>query len=187
MGTVLNTYQPQISHVRFWFLLRFLPAIWVLLYSQTSFKVFETSECFLSYTNNNMHILATETEEQAVYFGHLIHPSYSILPPIHKKLTVTLSSKQFSFSTSLSNVFSVYVVINPTLLRTLLLGWCSNVEIPVGGALVQNTGTFSINLIQLMRSDGHGFKMEWVLLEWHLGNLTCIYRTQKDKTTHKKL
>ena len=48
--------------------------------------VLETSECFLSNTNNNMHILAIETEEQAVYFGHLIHPSYSILPASHKKL-----------------------------------------------------------------------------------------------------
>ena len=28
--------------------------------------VLETLECFLSNTNNNMHILATETEEQAV-------------------------------------------------------------------------------------------------------------------------
>ena len=45
--------------------------------------VLETSECFLSNTNNTMHILVTE--EQAVYFGHLIHPSYSILPPSHKK------------------------------------------------------------------------------------------------------
>ena len=36
------------------------------------FTVLETFECFLSNTNNNMHILATETEEQAVYFGHLI-------------------------------------------------------------------------------------------------------------------
>jgi hypothetical protein len=43
--------------------------------------VLETLECLLSNTNNNMHILATETEEQAVYFGNLIHPSYSILPP----------------------------------------------------------------------------------------------------------
>ena len=34
-----------------------------------------------------MHILATETEEQVVYFGQLIHPSYSVLPPSHKKLT----------------------------------------------------------------------------------------------------
>ena len=33
-----------------------------------------------------MHILETETEEQAVYFRHLVHPSYSILPPSHKKL-----------------------------------------------------------------------------------------------------
>ena len=33
--------------------------------------VLETSECFLSNTNNNMHILATETEELAVYSGHL--------------------------------------------------------------------------------------------------------------------
>ena len=48
--------------------------------------VLETLECFLSNSNNNMHILATETEEQAVYFGQLIHPSYSILPPSHKKL-----------------------------------------------------------------------------------------------------
>jgi hypothetical protein len=32
--------------------------------------VSETSEYFLSNTNN-MHILATETEEQAVYSGHL--------------------------------------------------------------------------------------------------------------------
>jgi hypothetical protein len=33
--------------------------------------VLETSECFLSNTNNNMHIFATGTEEQAVYSGHL--------------------------------------------------------------------------------------------------------------------
>ena len=49
--------------------------------------VLETLECFLSNTNNTLHILATETEEQAVYFGQLIHPSYSILPPSNKKLT----------------------------------------------------------------------------------------------------
>jgi hypothetical protein len=30
--------------------------------------------------------IETETEEQAVYFRHLIHPSCSILPPSHKKL-----------------------------------------------------------------------------------------------------
>jgi hypothetical protein len=50
--------------------------------------VLETSECFISNTNN-MYILATETEEQAVYFRHLIHPSYSILPPSHKKLNIS--------------------------------------------------------------------------------------------------
>jgi hypothetical protein len=33
--------------------------------------VLETSECFLSITNNNMHVLANGTEEQAVYSGHL--------------------------------------------------------------------------------------------------------------------
>ena len=36
--------------------------------------VLETSEFFLSDTNNNMHILATGTEEQAVYSGHLWTP-----------------------------------------------------------------------------------------------------------------
>ena len=40
--------------------------------------VLETSECFLSNTTNNMHILASGTEWQAVYSGHLIHPSYHI-------------------------------------------------------------------------------------------------------------
>ena len=33
--------------------------------------VLETSDCFLSYANNNMHLLATETGEKAVYSGHL--------------------------------------------------------------------------------------------------------------------
>ena len=36
--------------------------------------VLETSECFLSNTNNTMCILATGTEEQAVYSGHLWAP-----------------------------------------------------------------------------------------------------------------
>ena len=47
--------------------------------------VLETLECFLSNTNNNMHILATGTEEQAVYSGHTIHPKVKMLPPIPKK------------------------------------------------------------------------------------------------------
>ena len=33
--------------------------------------VLETSECFLSNTNNTMQILSTMTEEQAVWYGHL--------------------------------------------------------------------------------------------------------------------
>ena len=52
--------------------------------------VLETLECFLSNTTNNMYIIATETEEQAVYFGQFIHPSYSILTPSHKKLSVAV-------------------------------------------------------------------------------------------------
>ena len=45
---------------------------------------FRNFRVFLSKYTNNMHILATGTEEQAVYSGHLwhlIHPNYSILPP----------------------------------------------------------------------------------------------------------
>ena len=51
--------------------------------------VLETSECFLSNTINNMHILATGTEEQAVYSGHLWAPfiqSTQDCPCSHKKL-----------------------------------------------------------------------------------------------------
>ena len=73
IGNGLNIYQPQISHFLFGFVLRFLPAIRVMLYSQTSFKQFQKLQCFLSNTNN-MHILATETEEQAIYSGHLWTP-----------------------------------------------------------------------------------------------------------------
>jgi hypothetical protein len=36
--------------------------------------VLETSECFLSNSNNNMHILASGTEEEALHYGHAIHP-----------------------------------------------------------------------------------------------------------------
>ena len=46
--------------------------------------VLETLECLLSDSNNNMHILATGTDVQSVYFWQVIHPSYSILPPSHK-------------------------------------------------------------------------------------------------------
>ena len=55
-------------------------------YTQTSFKQFQKLQCFLSNTTNNMHILASGPEQQAVYSGHLIHPSYSILPPCHQEV-----------------------------------------------------------------------------------------------------
>ena len=51
--------------------------------------VLETSECSLSKYTNNMHILATGTEEQAIYSGHLWAPYSSKLlntAPSHKKL-----------------------------------------------------------------------------------------------------
>ena len=42
--------------------------------------VLETSECFLSNTNNNMRILVTWTEEQAVYSGHLLSKLLNTAP-----------------------------------------------------------------------------------------------------------
>ena len=51
--------------------------------------VLETLEYFLSNTNNKE--TETETEELAVYFWHLIHPSYSILPPSPKEVLTWLS------------------------------------------------------------------------------------------------
>ena len=55
--------------------------------------VLETSECFLSNINNNMYILATETEEQAVYSGHLSSKLLNTAPCSHKKITAKLNSK----------------------------------------------------------------------------------------------
>jgi hypothetical protein len=46
----------------------------VLILTDIIQTVLETSECFISNTNNTMHILATETEEQAVYSVHLWAP-----------------------------------------------------------------------------------------------------------------
>jgi hypothetical protein len=47
--------------------------------------VLETSECFLSNTTNNMHILAIETEELAVYNGHLFIQATQYCPCSHRK------------------------------------------------------------------------------------------------------
>ena len=49
-------------------------------------KVLETLECFISNINNNMHILATETEELAIYNGHLFIQATQYGPCSHKKL-----------------------------------------------------------------------------------------------------
>ena len=42
-----------------------------VIFTDDILTVLETLEYFLSNTNNNMHILATETEEPAVYNGPL--------------------------------------------------------------------------------------------------------------------
>ena len=47
--------------------------------------VLETLECFLS-NSNNMHILATETEELTVYNWHLFIQATQYCPCSHKKL-----------------------------------------------------------------------------------------------------
>ena len=49
--------------------------------------VLETSESFLSKSTNNMHILGSGPEWQAVYSGHAFHPDMKILPPTPKKIT----------------------------------------------------------------------------------------------------
>ena len=66
--------------------------------------VLETLECLLSNTKNNMHILATETEELAVYNGHLFIQATQYCPCIHKKL-MQANLNQFNLiSTSMSHV-----------------------------------------------------------------------------------
>ena len=46
--------------------------------------VLETSERFLSNSNNNMHVLASETEELAIYNGHLLSKLLNTAPAGNK-------------------------------------------------------------------------------------------------------
>ena len=57
-----------------------------------------------------MHILATETEEQAVYFGQLIYPSYSVLPPSHRECSKNKQVIYFCRKQTIFNLSDIYTV-----------------------------------------------------------------------------
>jgi hypothetical protein len=73
--------------------------------------VLETPECFLSNTNNNMQILATMTEELAVYNGHLFIQATQYCPCSHKKLTRCLVLLWFGGLLSMCSCMSALVVL----------------------------------------------------------------------------
>ena len=106
--------------------------------------VLET-ECFLSNTNTNMHILATMTEEQAVYSGHLFIQATQYCP-CHKKLTSTCRYGMFATKLTTSKCWkpsmvdwwnqpdchSIYRMVN-TAIRLVPQGY-------IYGAAVAKTG-----------------------------------------------
>ena len=69
--------------------------------------VLETSECFLSNSTNNKQILATMTEEQAVWYGHLsskLNTSLAVIQSSHSLPLRQLCTLLALFSNSLEGV-----------------------------------------------------------------------------------
>jgi hypothetical protein len=88
--------------------------------------VLETSECFLSNANNNMHILATGTEEQAVYSGHLWAPfiqATQYCPCSHKKSCYR--SKYQQLSQRINNSQAKWKIMYIWISRELSLSSCA--------------------------------------------------------------
>ena len=88
------------------------PAISVLLYPQTIFGQFWKLQCFISNTNNNMYILATE--ELAVYNGHLFIQATQYCPCSHMKLSTSCQSSS-QITAHIPSVNSPFNYLIPTL------------------------------------------------------------------------